>query len=106
MTTAVLGLAVLSGLGGTLCARASNGFTQWTFACAATLCYTVATVAMAWLVQRAPVGLIYAVWTGAASVVLVAIDRIRHQVRLSVLQSAGVVATVAGVALLGTGMGQ
>lgn len=58
---------------------ASKGFTQWTFACGATLCYTVATVAMAWLVQRAPVGLIYAVWTGAASVALVAIDRIRHR---------------------------
>ncbi|WP_242535522.1 DMT family transporter [Streptomyces albidoflavus] len=104
--TVILGLAVLCGLGGTLCTRASQGFTRWGYALAAVASYAAATVAMAWLVQRAPVGLIYAVWTGAAAVALVVIDRIWFHIRMSLLQLAGVVATVSGVVLLGAGMGQ
>ncbi|MEU0133922.1 SMR family transporter [Streptomyces sp. NPDC006296] len=106
MTMLILGAAVLSGLGGTLCTRASRGFTRWGYAVAALLSYAAATAAMAWLVQHEPVGLVYAVWTGAAAVALVVIDRIFHEVRLSFLQLAGVAATVVGVSLLGAGTGQ
>ncbi|WP_239580462.1 multidrug efflux SMR transporter [Streptomyces sp. HB132] len=102
----ILSCAVLSGLAGTLCTRASEGFTRWGYAIAALASYAAATAAMAWLVQHEPVGLVYAVWTGAAAVALVAIDRLFYEVRLSALQLAGVAATVVGIGLLGTGMGQ
>lgn len=94
--------AIGTGTAGTLFTRASNGFRKWRFILAAIAAYTVATLMMALLLQRLPVGLVYAVWTGAAAVVLLVIDRFAFKVKISGPQLAGLAVTVLGVALLGT----
>jgi small multidrug resistance pump len=100
MVLAILVLAVVSGTAGTLFTRASNGFTRWRYALAAVLASAVATVLMAWLVQRLAVGVVYAVWTGAAAMLLMVIDALAFNVRTRRMQRLGMVVTVLGVALL------
>jgi small multidrug resistance pump len=100
MVFVMLGLAVASGTSGTLLTRASHGFSRWRYGLAAVLAYAVATVVMAWLVQRLAVGVVYAVWTGAAAVLLMAIDTLAFKVRTHPMQRIGMAITVAGVVLL------
>ncbi len=95
-------LAIGSGASGTVLTRASNGFRRVGYSLGAIAAYGVATVMLALLLQRMPVGIVYAVWTGAAAVVLLAIDRVAFQVRTSGPQLVGVAITIVGVALLGT----
>lgn len=102
----MLAAAVVAGVSGTLFTRASKGFSRWAYSAAAVASYGLATVLMAWLVQRLPVGVVYAVWTGAAALVLLAIDTIMFKVRTRPWQLAGMAVTLAGVALLGTVVGQ
>ena len=94
--------AVAASVSGTLCARKSNGFSRWGYSLGALSSYAVATVLMAWLVQRLPIGVVYAVWTGAAAVVLLLADTIVYKLATSRLQLAGMAITLCGVALLGT----
>lgn len=101
MTIVVLALAIASGLSGTLFTRASRGFTRWGCALAAVVSFAMATLLLSWLVQRLPVGLVYAVWTGTAAVVLVVVDRIFFAVRTSRVQLAGMALTLLGVTILG-----
>ncbi|MCR6487483.1 SMR family transporter [Amycolatopsis sp. OK19-0408] len=101
MTIVVLALAIASGLSGTLFTRASHGFTRWASALAAVVSFAMATLLLSWLVQRLPVGLVYAVWTGTAAVVLVIVDRIFFAVRTTPVQLAGMAVTLAGVTILG-----
>jgi len=95
-------LAIGSGASGTILTRASDGFRRPGYSLGAIAAYGVATVVLALLLQRLPVGIVYAVWTGSAAVVLLAIDRIAFQVRTSGAQLVGVAITIVGVALLGT----
>ncbi|GAB3158203.1 multidrug efflux SMR transporter [Amycolatopsis stemonae] len=101
MTFVVLALAIASGLSGTLFTRASRGFARRVPGLAAIASFAAATLLLSWLVQRLPVGVVYAVWTGTAAVVLVLVDRIFFAVRTSPVQLAGMALTLAGVTLLG-----
>lgn len=94
--------AIGSGVAGTLFTRASAGFRRWGYAVGAIAAYTVATFMMALLLQRLPVGIVYAVWTGAAAVVLLLVDRFVFKVEARRPQLIGMAITIAGVALLGT----
>lgn len=67
--------------------------------------YTLATVALAWLIERMPVGMIYALWTGTAAVLLVVIERLYFGRSPSLAQLAGMAVTLAGITLLAIGMG-
>lgn len=95
--------AVASGVSGTLFTRASKGFSRQRYGLAAIVCYAVATGLMAWLVKRLPVGIVYAVWTGSAAVVLLAVDAFAFKVRTTRLQLVGMALTLVGVMLLGMG---
>jgi small multidrug resistance pump len=98
----MFGLAIASGVAGTLSTRASRGFTRLPYAVAAVASYTVATLTEAWLVQRVPVGIVYAVWTGTAAAVLLGIDRFVFGERTTRMQVAGTALVLVGVGLLGT----
>jgi len=98
----LLVLAIGSGASGTVLTRASDGFRKPGYSLGAIAAYGVATVMLALLLQRMPVGIVYAIWTGAAAVVLLTIDRLAFQVRTSGAQLVGVAITIVGVALLGT----
>ena len=102
MTFLIFGLAVTSGVAGTLSARASRGSTRAQYAVMAAASYAVATLAEAWLVQRVPVGIVYAVWTGTAAAVLLGIDRVVFKERVTTVQVVGTVLVLVGVGLLGT----
>ncbi|WP_290061864.1 DMT family transporter [Amycolatopsis solani] len=101
MTFLVLALAIASGLSGTLFTRASHGFKRWRPALAAVVSFACATLLLSWLVQRLPVGFVYAVWTGTAAVVLVVVDRLFFGVRTRPVQLLGMALTVLGVTILG-----
>lgn len=94
--------AIGSGVTGTLFTRASKGFKRWGYSLGAIGAYAVATFMMALLLQRLPVGIVYAIWTGAAAVVLLLIDRFAFKVRTRAPQLVGMAVTIIGVALLGT----
>lgn len=94
--------AIGSGVTGTLFTRASEGFRRWGYAAGSIAAYTVATIMMALLLQRLPVGIVYAVWTGAAAVVLLLVDRFAFKVETRRPQLIGMAITIVGVALLGT----
>lgn len=93
--------AIASGVTGTLTTRASDGFRKVGFSIAAVCAYGVATVMMAFLLQRLPVGIVYAIWTGSAAVVLLVIDRFAFGVRTTKAQLLGMALTLLGVVLLG-----
>ena len=95
-------LAIASGASGTLLTRASQGFRRWGYSLGAIGAYGTATFMMALLLQRLPVGIVYAVWTGAAAVVLLVVERLAFKVRTNKPQRAGMAITIVGVALLGT----
>lgn len=102
MTVLMFAAAIGSGVSGTLFTRASKGFRKWGYAAGAVAAYAVATFMMALLLQRLPVGIVYAIWTGAAAVVLLLVDRFAFRVRARTPQLIGMAVTIVGVALLGT----
>ncbi|MGO1948031.1 MAG: DMT family transporter [Mycobacteriaceae bacterium] len=101
MTYILLATTITCGVAGTLFTRASRGLTRWGYAVGAVFSYGAATVLLARLVENLPLGIVYAVWTGSAAVILLAIDTAAFKVRTTHLQRAGMLVTVAGVALLG-----
>jgi small multidrug resistance pump len=104
VTFVVLGLAIASGVSGTISTRASRGFRKWWWGVAGVVSYAIATVLMAWLVQRLPVGVVYAAWTGTAAAVLLLIDRVVFKVKTHPIQLVGMAITLLGVVLLAGAM--
>lgn len=100
----MLAAAVACGVSGTVFTRASRGFTRWAPGLAGACSYAGATVLMAWLLDRLPVGVVYAAWSGAAAVTLLAIDVLVLKMRTTPVALGGMAVTLAGVALLGTAM--
>lgn len=101
MTFALFALAIGSGASGTVLARASQGFRRLGASAGAIAAYSVATVMMALLLQRLPMGIVYAVWTGSAAVVLLVVDRFVFGVQNSRLQLVGMAVTFIGIVFLG-----
>jgi small multidrug resistance pump len=75
MTYALLVVAVVSGVTGTLCAKASEGFRRPRATVAFLVTYGFALFLLTVLMERLPLGVLYAIWGGAAAALLVAIDR-------------------------------
>jgi len=76
MTYVLLFVAVVSGVCGTLCAKASDGFRRPRATVAFLVTYGFALFLLAVLMERLPLGVLYAVWGGTAAALLAAIDRI------------------------------
>lgn len=104
MSFVLSALAIASGICGTLLTRASDGFTRWGYGLASITSYMVATVLLAWLVQRFPVGVVYVLWAGAATVILLTIDILVIKIRATSLQLCGMGVTLVGVMLLATAL--
>jgi multidrug transporter EmrE-like cation transporter len=71
----LLTCAVLCGVAGTVLIKLSHGFRRWRPAVGSLVAYTGATVLLARLIQLLPVGVVYAVWSGTATIVLLILDR-------------------------------
>jgi len=91
---------VAVGVCGTLSIRASRGLRRGVPVVAALICYALATLGLARLVRTMPVGVLYAVWAGLASVALLAIDWLVFKERLRWTHPLGIAVILVGVVLL------
>ncbi len=91
---------VAVGVCGTLSIRASRGLRRGVPVVAALMCYALATLGLARLVRTMPVGVLYAVWAGLASVALLAIDWLVFKERLRWTHPLGIAVILVGVVLL------
>lgn len=96
----LLVLTVAVGVCGTLSIRASRGLRRPVPVLVALICYAAATVGLARLVLTMPVGVLYAVWAGLASVTLLAIDWLVFKERLRWVHPLGIAVILVGVVLL------
>ncbi len=100
MVYALLGTAVLSGVLGSTSLKLSNGFRRLWPVAGTVLGYGVATVALGLLMEHLPIGVIHAVWGGAAAVLLTVVGRVVFGERITAARTAGVALIVGGVVLL------
>lgn len=100
MNIALLVPTVACGVAGTLALRASRGLRRPLPVVLAVTFYTLATLGLGRLVLTAPVGAVYAVWAGLASVTLLAIDRFFFREPLRWGHLVGVLVILAGVVLV------
>lgn len=88
------------GVLGTLMLRASRGLRRPGPAALAVAFFVLATVGLARLVLVLPVGPVYAVWAGSASLILLLVDRLVFKEDLGRGQVAGMLLIVLGVVLI------
>ena len=100
MVYALLGTAVLSGVVGSTMMKLSDGLRRVGPLVGVVAGYGIATVALALLMERLPVGVIYAVWGGGAAVILTVVGRVVFGERLTAHRLVGVGLIVGGVVVL------
>ncbi|TCP47351.1 small multidrug resistance pump [Tamaricihabitans halophyticus] len=105
MSVLLLAAAVGCGVSGTLLVKLSAGFRRWWPSVGSLIAYAGATVLLARLVEMLPVGVVYAVWTGIAAIVLLVVDRLFFGERLGWRHGVGVGLVVAGITLINFGGG-
>jgi small multidrug resistance pump len=93
---------VAVGVCGTLSIRASRGLRRPVFVVLALITYGMATVGLAQLVLTIPVGVLYPVWAGLASVTLLTLDWLVFKERLRWTHPLGIAILLLGVLLLST----
>jgi len=80
--------------------KASDGFSRLTWALVSTLGYVVTFSALAMALKNIPLGIAYAIWSGAGIALLALIDWIVYQQRLSLTATFGIVLIIVGVLVL------
>lgn len=103
MTYALLGVAVASGVAGTLFAKASEGFRRPLRVLGFLITYGFALFLLAVLMQLLPLGVLYAIWGGAAAALLAAIDRFWFGQRMHWSTYLGLCLVVAGTVAIHLG---
>jgi small multidrug resistance pump len=93
---------VAVGVCGTLSIRASRGLRRPLPIVVALVSYALATVGLARLVLTVPVGIIYPVWAGLASVTLLLCDWLVFKERLRWTHPVGIFVILLGVVLIST----
>ena len=91
---------IACGVGGTLMLRASHGLRRAGPTALAIVFFVLATVGLSRLVLVLPVGPVYAVWAGSASLVLLLIDWLVFKEELHRHHVGGMLLIVVGVVLI------
>lgn len=91
---------IACGVLGTLMLRASQGLRRLRPTLAAVGFFVLATIGLSRLVQVLPVGPVYAVWAGSASLVLLLVDRLVFHEDLGPRRLGGLLLIVVGVVLI------
>jgi len=96
----MLAVAVLAELAGTVSLKASGGLRQplWTMTAAVSL--GLALLLLGVLLRRRPLGIVYAVWSGAGAVLSAVAGVARYGERLTLAQLAGLACVVVGILML------
>lgn len=96
----VLTIAVLAELAGTVSLKASNGLREPLWALTAAGSLGLALLLLGMLLRRRPLGIVYAVWSGAGAVLSAVAGLARYGERLTVVQLVGLACVVVGILLL------
>lgn len=97
---AVLAVAIVAEVIGTASLKASNGFTRVWPSVLTVICYGAAFYGLAVAMRTVPVGVVYAVWSGAGIVLIALIGAVMFGERLDAAALAGIGLIIAGVLIL------
>ncbi len=106
ITYALLGVAIVSEVTGTLALRASDGFSKLGSSVVVAACYVLAFVALSFVLKRGfSVAVAYALWSAAGILAISVIGVLFLNERLTAVQVMGMTILVIGVVVLQLGTG-
>jgi small multidrug resistance pump len=100
MPYVLLGLAITVEVAATTMLARSDGFTKLSWTVGTLTLYAVSFMLMAFVVRHIPVGVTYAIWSGAGTAAIAAIGVVYLKQPLSAAAVAGIGLIVAGVVLV------
>jgi small multidrug resistance pump len=92
-----LGAAILSEVTGTMLMKASEGYTKLAPSIGMFICYAVSLSALTYAVREIDIGIAYAVWSGAGTILIAMIGFAVFKQSLSIPDVVSIVLIVAGV---------
>ena len=99
----LLGLSVLFEVFGTTFMKLSEGFTQPVFGIAAAVCYILSFAMLTLALKDLSLGMAYGIWDGVGTFLTTLIGIIFWNDPFSIVVGIGMIAVVAGIALLSKG---
>lgn len=100
---ALLGLSVLFEVFGTTCMKLSEGFTQPVFGIVTAACYILSFMMLTFALKDLSLGMAYGIWGGVGAFLTTLIGIIFWNDPFSIVVGIGMIAVVAGIALLSKG---
>lgn len=92
----LLAIAIIFEIAGTSLLKASDGFARWGLGAASIACYWVCFGFLAVAIKSIPVGVAYAIWSGAGIVAIAVIGFIVFRQNLSLMQIAFIALILVG----------
>lgn len=100
MSYVYLAVAILAEVIGTSLLKATEGFTRPLLSAVVVACYALAFLCLSWTLKDIPVGISYAVWSGAGIVLITLITWITYREALDAPALTGIGLIVAGVVVI------
>ncbi|MCQ8781108.1 DMT family transporter [Mangrovibrevibacter kandeliae] len=100
MNAIILLVAILCEIVGTTALKSSAGFTRLTPSLLTVVAYALAFYFLAQPLRTMPVGLVYAIWSGAGIVILATIDRLWFRQPIDAAGLVGIGLILAGVLVI------
>jgi small multidrug resistance pump len=101
-----LAIAIIAEVIATSALKASEGFSRPWFAALALVGYLIAFIGLAFALRQIPLGVAYAIWSGAGIGLLAIIGRVVYRQQLSIPEIVGILLIVSGVAVIQLGSRQ
>jgi small multidrug resistance pump len=95
-----LGVAIVSEVIGTIALKSSEGFTRWTPSTIVVIGYASAFYFLSLCLDKIPVGIAYAIWSGIGIVLIAVLGVIVHKQRLDPGTVVGMALILAGVIVI------
>lgn len=95
-----LGIAITGEVIGTTALKASEGFTRWGYGSITVISYAISFYFLAIVLKTIPVGIAYAVWSGAGVAMVTLIGIVLFGQKLDLFAYLGIGLIVAGVIVL------
>lgn len=100
----ILSVAIVSEVLGTTFMKLSEGFTQPVFGIVTAACYILSFVMLTFALKDLSLGMAYGIWGGVGTLLTTLIGIIFWNDPFSIVVGIGMIAVVAGIALLSKGM--
>jgi len=98
----LLGIAIVGETIGTTALKASNGFSHLGYSLLAIASYSVSFYLLAIVLKTVPVGVAYAIWSGAGVALVTLIGLVLFKQKLDLAAIIGILLIIAGVFVLNT----